>query len=214
MGMSWLPSEKVWTVRKQLQKLLPHFDFAYLVPFTDASAALADQAPRTGLLLRAACRVPADNLLLQTVAEALDLNDTTTLHYKDAVRVQRRSVRLTTADTNGLRSLQGFLIAGDSRSARWLKTLLQESTPLNWSARQWLVASDAPMDGTVSISRQVCSCLNVREDAIAGCLQNLSGSEDERLAGLQSQLNCGTQCGSCVPELRQMTRRVKVLAQI
>ena len=211
MGMAWLPSDQVWTVRQHLQKLMPHFDFAYLVPFTDTSAALADQAPRTGLLLRAACRAPANNLLLQTLAEALKLNDTNTLHYKDADRVQRRSVRLTTADTNGLRSLQGFLIAGDSRSARWLRTLLQESTPLNWSARQWLVASDSPMDGTAPVSRQVCSCLNVREDAISVCLQSLSGSEDERVAGLQSQLHCGTQCGSCVPELRQITRRVAAL---
>ena len=211
MGMAWLPSDQVWTVRQHLQKLMPHFDFAYLVPFTDTSAALADQAPRTGLLLRAACRAPADNLLLQTLAEALDLNDTNTLHYKDAVRVQRRSVRLTTADTNGLRSLQGFLIAGDSRSTRWLRTLLQESTPLNWSARQWLIASDAPMIGTAPVGRQVCSCLNVREDAISVCLQSLSGSEDERLEGLQSQLQCGTQCGSCVPELRQITRRVAAL---
>jgi assimilatory nitrate reductase catalytic subunit len=67
------------------------------------------------------------------------------------------------------------------------------------------------MDGTAPVSRQVCSCLNVREDAISVCLQSLSGSEDERLAGLQSQLHCGTQCGSCVPELRQITRRVAAL---
>jgi assimilatory nitrate reductase catalytic subunit len=211
-GMAWLPADQVWAVRQRLQKLLPQFDFAHLVPFTDASAALTDQAPRTGLLLRSACRAPADARLLQAVADALDLNQADTLHYQDAVRMQRRSVRLTSPDINGLRSLQGFVTAGDSRSARWLKTLLQEATPLHWPARQWLMASDAPPEGAAPVSRQVCSCLNVREDAIAACLQTQIGSEDQRLAGLQSQLRCGTQCGSCVPELRQIIRRVAVPA--
>ena len=54
----------------------------------------------------------------------------------------------------------------------------------------------------------MCSCLNVREDAITICLQTQSGSEDQRLAGLQGQLRCGTQCGSCVPELRKIIRLV------
>ncbi len=207
-AMAWLPSDKVWTVRQQLQKLLAQFDFAYLVPFTDPSAALADQAPRTGLLLRAACRQAADAALLHTVAEALGLNSPDTLHYQDAVRMQRRSVKLGVPDETSLRSLQGFLVAGDSRSARWLKTLLQEGTPLNWPARQWLMASDAPPEGAAPVSRQVCSCLNVREDAITTCLQTQAGSEDQRLAGLQGQLRCGTHCGSCVPELRKIIRLV------
>ena len=41
-----------------------------------------------------------------------------------------------------------------------------------------------------------------------GCFQ----FNGQRLAGLQSQLRCGTQCGSCVPELRQIIRRVAVPA--
>jgi assimilatory nitrate reductase catalytic subunit len=212
-AMAWLPGDTVWTVRQQLQKLLRQFDFAYLVPFSDPSAALTDPNPRTGLLLRAACSQTADAAWLHTVAQALGLNGADTLHYQDAVRVQRRSVQLSAPDEStsaspGLRQLQGFLTAGDSRSAHWLKTLLQEGTRLNWPARQWLMASDAPPEGAAPVSRQVCSCLNVREDAIAVCLPSQTGSEDQRLAGLQSQLRCGTQCGSCVPELRKLVRLV------
>ena len=207
-AMAWLPRDAVWTVRQQLQKLLAQFDFAYLVPFNDPAAALSDQTPRTGLLLRAACSQAADAALLHTLTEALGLSRPDTLHYQDAVRVQRRSVQLNKPDAQGLRSLQGFLVAGDSRSARWLKTLLEQGTPLKWPARQWLMASDAPPESAAPASRQVCSCLNVREDAITTCLQTQSGSEDQRLAGLQGQLRCGTQCGSCVPELRQIIRLV------
>ncbi len=210
-AMAWLPSKEVWKVRQHLQKLLSQFDFAYLVPFTDPSVALADQAPRTGLLLRAACIQLADAALLHTVAEAMGLNSPDTLHYRDAVRMQRRSVKLSAPDVRqpsnqDQRKLQGFLVAGDSRSARWLKTLLQEATPMNWPARQWLMASDAPPEGAATVSRQVCGCLNVREDDIAACLQTQAGSEEHRLAGLQGQLRCGTQCGSCMPELRKIIR--------
>mgnify|MGYP000104798179 CR=1 FL=1 len=207
-AMAWLPSEVVWSVRQRLQKLLPQFDFAHLVPFTDASAALVEQAPRTGLLLRAACRSPADAELLAFVASAMGLNSPETLRYEDAVKAQRRAVKLSPVDAQGHRTLLGFLTAGDSRSAPWLKTLLQQATPLPWPARQWLMASDAPPEGAMPLSRQVCSCLNVREDALASCLTRLTGTEDQRLSGLQSQLRCGTQCGSCVPELRQIIRRV------
>ena len=211
-AMSWLPAESVWTVRKQLQKMLPQFDFSYLVPFTDTTATLDETAPRTGLMLRAACRAPADATLLQSVAEALGLDQEATLHYQDAVRVQRRAVQLSAPDTQGRRRLQGFLTAGDSRSARWLKTLLQEAAPMDWSARQWLMASEAPPKGAAQASRQVCSCLNVRENAITACLQIQHGSEDQRLSGLQSQLRCGTQCGSCLPELRRIVRQMTVHA--
>ena len=74
------------------------------------------------------------------------------------------------------------------------------------------VASDAPPEGAAPVSRQVCSCLNVRENAIAACLQNQNGNEDQRLAVLQGHLRCGTQCGSCVPELRRLVRATAPLA--
>ena len=54
--------------------------------------------------------------------------------------------------------------------------------------------------------KQVCTCLNVSDSAIRACLARAHGSDEERLAQLQAQLRCGTQCGSCVPELRRLVR--------
>jgi assimilatory nitrate reductase catalytic subunit len=51
---------------------------------------------------------------------------------------------------------------------------------------------------------QVCSCLDVAEPAIVRVLQACAGSPADRLADLQRQLRCGTQCGSCVPALRRL----------
>jgi len=208
VAMAWLPQERVWQVRRALQQQLTVFDFASLVPFADPSAALEDPTPRTGLLLRAHSAQAAAPALLQEVLAQLGLDTPDTLRYQDRERAQLRALRLSAPDTQGLRSLQGFAVAGDSRSARWLQDLLEQGQQLNWPARQWLQASSTPPQGSAPASRQVCSCLNVREDAINACLQTQSGTEAQRLAGLQQQLQCGTRCGSCVPELKRLVRQV------
>ncbi len=208
VAMAWLPSERVWQVRSALQQHLPAFEHASLVPFTDPTAALEDQTPRTGLLLRASAAQACAPALLHEVLAQLGLDTPDTLRYHDPQRAQLRALRLSPADAQGLRGLQGFALAGDSRSARWLQDLLEQGQALNWPARQWLQASRTPPQGSAPASRQVCSCLNVREDAINACLQTQGGSEADRLAGLQQQLQCGTRCGSCVPELKRLVRHV------
>jgi assimilatory nitrate reductase catalytic subunit len=45
----------------------------------------------------------------------------------------------------------------------------------------------------------VCNCLNVAEPAILAAIA--AGAD---LAALQGTLKCGTECGSCVPELKHM----------
>jgi assimilatory nitrate reductase catalytic subunit len=66
--------------------------------------------------------------------------------------------------------------------------------------RHWLLApvtsSPAP---AAARGRTVCSCLDIGEAEIRAAIAG--GAE---LAELQSRLRCGTQCGSCVPELRRL----------
>jgi len=59
-----------------------------------------------------------------------------------------------------------------------------------------------------SPGKPVCSCFNVRDTAIEAHLQSLSpdDSTDARLASLQGALKCGTNCGSCIPELKRRVR--------
>ncbi|KAB2890575.1 MAG: hypothetical protein F9K35_19085, partial [Burkholderiaceae bacterium] len=61
--------------------------------------------------------------------------------------------------------------------------------------------------------RQVCTCFNVEEDAITATLATCHGTEDARLAQLQGQLRCGTNCGSCIPELKRLVRHTGPLAR-
>jgi len=57
-----------------------------------------------------------------------------------------------------------------------------------------------------SKGRQVCTCFNVTEPSIVEALGTCPGNPDERLASLQGQLKCGTNCGSCIPELRKLIK--------
>jgi len=212
VAMAWLPAEQVWLARRALQQHLPRFDFASLVPFADPTAELTDQTPRTGLLLRATSSQACSPELLQQLLHLLKLDTPDTLRYQDSKRDQWRALRLNMPDTEGLRSLQGFAVAGDTRSVRWLQGLLEQGQALNWPARQWLQASSTPPQGSAPLSRQVCSCLNVRADAISACLQALPGNDVERLNLLQVRLHCGTRCGSCVPELKRLIRQVPLSA--
>jgi assimilatory nitrate reductase catalytic subunit len=49
----------------------------------------------------------------------------------------------------------------------------------------------------------VCQCHGVRENAI---VQAMGAGQDavSRLAAAQGALSCGTTCGSCLPELREL----------
>jgi NAD(P)H-nitrite reductase large subunit len=50
--------------------------------------------------------------------------------------------------------------------------------------------------------RTVCACHCVKEDAISAAL-----SAGAALAEVQQELRCGTNCGSCLPELRRIAAR-------
>lgn len=194
-------------MRQSLQAELADVDYASLVPFADPAAPLAQQGPRTGLLLRATFNQRASPQRLQALLGWMGLDAEDVLRYEDAQDGQLRVLRLNAPQGVGSRTLGAFALSGDIRSARWLQGVLMQGHPLSGSARLWLQARSTPPAGSAPLSPEVCSCLNVREDAIKACLVVVSGDEGLRLSALQSRLACGTRCGSCVPELRQLIRR-------
>ncbi|MCB1694777.1 MAG: molybdopterin-dependent oxidoreductase [Pseudomonadales bacterium] len=80
-------------------------------------------------------------------------------------------------------------------------------------SRDWLAGvfrTGLPADPTVLLAgvnpgaadngRLICTCWEVGERQIAQAI----GAGTSTVAGLGAQLRCGTQCGSCVPELRRL----------
>lgn len=61
----------------------------------------------------------------------------------------------------------------------------------------WTLLAQTPIEPT---SRQVCACFEVRQATIERAIREGSRT----LAALQARLRCGTNCGSCVPELHRL----------
>lgn len=201
LGVAWLPEASALTAPTELRALMPSFDFASCVPFG---------RERTGVLFRAATHEAPDPALVERIESLLGLTTADTLRYADKRRQQRRSARLQrgTGDDRDAITLEAFLLAGDTSAEGWIKTLLQDELPAGSYGRLLLMPGASAPITVAAKSPQVCTCFNVSEDAIRGALPRCDGPDDQRLAQLQGQLKCGTNCGSCIPELRRLVKAV------
>lgn len=209
LALAWLPEGDALAARSQLAALMRELPFASCVPFASASA--EGPRPRTGVLLRGAAYEAPEGDLLARIERLLGLDAPDTVRYQDRRRGQHRSARLARA-ADGSATLQAVLLGGDTRSGAWLRTVLQEELPAQAYGRLLLVPSTTPPVAVQSRGKPVCVCLNVTDAAIATQLAACHGNDAERLAQLQGTLRCGTQCGSCVPELKRMVRATPAAA--
>ena len=205
LGLAWLPDERLHAAQAELQALMRCFPFAVCVPFASPTTLDGNTRARSGVLFRGAdAQAPAD-ALLERIEHILQLDTADVLRYADRKKGQRRAVRLAACGTGDTR-LEGFLLAGDTRAEAWLRTVLQEQLSAQAYGRLLLLpGAQAPL-AVRSRGKAVCSCFNVTEIEIAGQLATATGSVDQRLSALQEKLQCGTNCGSCVPELKRLVR--------
>ncbi|MCP5227206.1 nitrate reductase [Accumulibacter sp.] len=95
--------------------------------------------------------------------------------------------------------LIGIRLAGETQAQSWLKEAMADNT-LDPELIRWALAPIGRRPGRLpQRSRIVCNCADVSEAQIAADLE-----ASATLAVLQEKRKCGTFCGSCLPELRQM----------
>jgi assimilatory nitrate reductase catalytic subunit len=204
IAMAWLPEPAALQARRALQALMGEFSFSSCVPFANNVAMTDAQGARHGVLFRAAHHEAVPEGVLSRIEASIGLQGTDVARYADAKRGQRRAVRLQSTASDA--SLAAFLLAGDTRSKNWIGALLQNGQPARPLGRALLVPGPAQFNNVVPTGTIVCTCFNVTDLAISKHLATLSGDADERLASMQRDLQCGTNCGSCVPQLRRMVR--------
>jgi assimilatory nitrate reductase catalytic subunit len=197
LAMAWLPTERMLAVREELKRCMALFPFASCVPFG---------RERSGVLFRAAGHEAPPDEVLAKLEQLLGLDETSLLRYADRNKGQHRCVKLVRGGEQA--RLEAFLLAGDIRAQGWIKTLLQDELPAQAYGRLLLSpvaqAPGAVQDALKARGQQVCTCFNVSEVAIGEHLARCSGSFESQLASLQKTLQCGTNCGSCVPQLQRM----------
>ena len=199
--VAWLEPDAALRAREQLAPLMQRFAFASSVPFGRA---------RTGVLFRAAAFEPADDALLEQIEDILDLGAPGVMRYADKRRGQRRSMRVVPHGAEA--RLDGFLLAGDISAETWIRPLLQDELPAQAYGRLLLIPGAKAPVAVASRGKQVCSCFNVSDNEISTALAGIHGSADIRLVKLQDALKCGTNCGSCIPELKRLVQTPRVAA--
>jgi assimilatory nitrate reductase catalytic subunit len=165
----------------------------FLARFDFATASLTGRN-NSVLVFQAASAGPLPESLVQEMDRAFGLDDPLLImNYQDARRGIWKKARVEDGVITGAR-LSGEIAAYD-----WLKGLIAEGASAV-DVRGWLLAPVAqPPAGSAGRGRIVCNCLNVAEPDIVAAI--VDGAD---LAALQATLKCGTECGSCVPELKRL----------
>ncbi|MEN9385068.1 MAG: hypothetical protein RL323_2211, partial [Pseudomonadota bacterium] len=193
-AMAQLPRGQALRVQQALRPWMAHFQHAVCVPFGE-----------NGVWFQAAHTRAPKSAWLQALCEHLGLNSLHTLRYDDGPRHVYRRIQASQQPETGERRLQAFLLAGTAQSFHWMSTLLQGQVPL--TAPAWTLLQDLTEptgQANAPKIKPLCNCLGVGEQAVINALGACAGTPSARLAQLQTQLKCGTQCGSCVPEIKRL----------
>lgn len=163
----------------------------WLARFTHATLTLAGRDATVVVFNAWGEPLPADDLA--ELDRLIGLDDAMTLRFDDA----RRDVHKRALIAGG--ELVAVRLAGETAAAGWLKDMMTASAPLE-AVRRWLLAPLAePPAGGRARGRIVCNCFDVSEAEIVADYR--AGLD---LAALQEKRQCGTSCGSCLPELKRL----------
>jgi len=95
------------------------------------------------------------------------------------------------------KNVTGVRLVGETLATQWLREVMVNGNFTD-ELRRWALAPlKEPPVGGVGRGKIVCVCLDVSEKEI---IETLEAGAD--LETLKNKLKCGTECGSCIPELK------------
>ncbi len=168
------------------QDLLARFSYACLT--------LLGREESCVVLRAAEARAPAADLL-RDLDRVLGFDRARAgLRYDDPARGVSKRIRFEQGRIHAVR------LAGEASAYHWLKEALERDAPLTAEQRRWVCAPlAAPPAAGHRRGRILCACLDVSEAEVRHAI-----GPGATLEALRTSLRCGTQCGSCVPELKQL----------
>jgi assimilatory nitrate reductase catalytic subunit len=175
-------------------------DAAALVRRLDTVMGTAPYALRTligrnrpGVRLSLAAEHALSAKVIEDIDAVFGLDRAGTARYDDGQGVGRRVL----LEGGVVRAVR---LAGDTGGEPWLRDIWERAAPAGELGPRLL-----PPDGSTASARgpTVCNCFDVSEREIDAFL-----AKSNSLAVLQAHLKCGTNCGSCLPEIRRMSLRL------
>lgn len=92
------------------------------------------------------------------------------------------------------------------RNYRWVDELLGKPLP-EFKEIQSLLHGEVAEGGVNENDKTICSCFNVKQSTIEQTIEN---TENCSVESLGKRLKCGTNCGSCKPELKKLILNKKL----
>ena len=189
LAFGWVAEAEVLQLQLHLRGLMKQFAFASVTLFG---------RDKVGVLLRAANELAVDGALLHTIHDHFGLNAEDVLRYDDGRRAVTRRIRIEDG------KLAAVALAGDVAAEHWLRAYLEEGQSVANLGRLLLQPTAQAPQGFTARGKIVCNCFNVAQTDIDAVLAQTAGQD--ALTVLQQTLKCGTNCGSCLPELKQMVQ--------
>ena len=185
----------------KIRALMPQFTYASCGLFGRETA-----SNKAGLLiLRAAHETAPDAALIAQIDAILGMTDESPcLNYDDAKRCI--SKRILVENNHGKMEVTGVRLMGETLASDWLKEVMttgqfQDADHYKAFSRWALAPISAPPTGEHGRGKIICSCLDISQNEI---IENIQLGAD--LITLQNKLKCGTECGSCKPELKKLVQ--------
>jgi assimilatory nitrate reductase catalytic subunit len=187
-------------LQMRLRPYMHQFAYASCTLFGNGNSNNGGNSGRSGVLLRAADDYAAKPELLREIEALFGIAGIQVLRYDDSKRGNARRILLQDG------KLAAVALSGDIAAGAWLRQTLTEEALVSPFGRLLLSSSASAPQGFKARGKVVCSCFNVAQAEIDEALLALAPGTDPalRLAALQESLKCGTNCGSCVPELKQI----------
>jgi len=189
------------TLLEKVRTLLKDFSYASCGLFGRESA--TNQAGM--LILRAAHETAPEASLIEKIDAILNMtDDSPCLNYNDAKRGISKRILVESNPVSGKPEVTGVRLMGETLAADWLKDVMTtgaflDETHYKEFSRWALAPLSAPPTGQRARGKIVCNCLDISQNEI---VENIELGAD--LITLQTKLKCGTECGSCVPELKRL----------
>ncbi len=182
---------------QKVRALMSHFQYASCGLFGRES----DTNKSGMLILKAAHDSPPESALVAEIDALLGMtDDMPLLNYNDAKRGISKRILVENNQVTGVR------LMGETLATDWLKEVMSsgqftEETTYKEFSRWALAPLPAPPTGQRGRGKIICNCLDVAENDI---IETIEMGAD--LQTLQNKLRCGTECGSCVPELKKLVQ--------
>jgi assimilatory nitrate reductase catalytic subunit len=154
---------------------------------------------KPALVVRAAHSQGCGADWLAQVDAVLGLGEGPVLAYDDPRKAISKRIRIEDDRITALR------LCGETQARHWLSNLWQSGEAPEDMRRWFLAPLSAPPGGAVGrADKVICNCMDVSQNRIQAGIDN--GMD---LAGLKAELGCGTECGSCVPEIKGLLSRAR-----